>query len=491
MDALPTGWAKGTRARTYYNGRICFIGRGQAGMDKRMIDFVRALRAAGVRVSLAESMDAARAAETVGVYDRETFRAALRTTLVKEARDQGTFDYFFPLFFSQAQPPLQNIPEGMTPDQQQLLEDALQSMMGDLQALRDLLEQLLQGKPFTAQQLSEGGQRAGLDQASELAQRSWFERRMERQLGLQQLQQMIEELLDQLAALGMDGEALGELRAQLEANAAGLSEQADQYVGATMAEQLADREPQPRPDVMDVPFTRLSDAEVDEIRAEIRRLAARLRSRAALRQRRAKSGQLDLRAMMRKNMKYDSVPLELAFHTRHVKPSLVLICDISTSMRYCAGFLLTLIYELQDQVARTNSYIFISDLADISPVFAELEPMAAVERVLMDNRPGYYNTDLGASLATFERDFAGVVTPKTTVVLVGDGRNNYNDPRVDLARDIQRRARRLIWFNPEPQHQWGSGDSDMAQYALAADGVFKVSTLRELAAAVDKILVDG
>ncbi len=460
-------------------------------MDKRMIDFVRALRAAGVRVSLAESMDAAKGVEAVGIHDRDIFRAALRATLVKEARDQGTFDYFFPLFFAQSQPPLQNIPEGMTPEQQQMLEDALQSLMGDMQALRDLLDQLLEGKPFDTEQLGEAGQRAGLPQASDMTQRQWFERRMERQLGLPQLQQMIEALLEQLAAMGMSDEALEELREQLEANAAGLSEQVDQFVGASMAERLANAEPQPKPDVLDVPFTRLSDAEVDEIRGEIRRLAARLRSRAALRQRRANTGQLDTRKMMRKNMKYDSVPLELAFHTRRVKPSLVLICDISTSMRYCAEFLLTLIYELQDQVARTHSYIFISDLVDISDVFAEMEPMAAVERVLIDNRPGYYNTDLGASLASFQRDHLGVVTPKTTVIVVGDGRNNYNDPRTDLARDIQRKARRLIWFNPEPQHQWGTGDSDMLQYAQAAHAVFKVSTLRELANAVDKILVDG
>ncbi|HYO87909.1 MAG TPA: VWA domain-containing protein, partial [Candidatus Limnocylindrales bacterium] len=416
-------------------------------MDKRMIHFIRALRAAGVRVSLAESMDAARSIEAVGVHDREIFRAALRTTLVKEARDQGTFEYFFPLFFAQGQPPLQNIPEGMTPEQQQMLQDALQSLMGDMQALRDLLDQLLEGKPFDAQQLGDAGQRAGLPQASDMTQRQWYDRRLERQLGLEQLKQMIEDLLQQLAAMGMNAEALEQLREQLEANAAGLREQVDQYVGASMAERLAGAEPEPKPDVMDVPFTRLSDAEVDEIRAEIRRLAARLRSRSALRQRRARTGQLDTRRMMRQNMKYDSVPLELAFHTRHVKPSLVLICDISTSMRYCAEFLLTLIYELQDQVARTNSYIFISDLVDISAVFAEMEPMAAVERVLSDNRPGYYNTDLGASLASFQRDHLGVVTPKTTVIVVGDGRNNYNDPRVDLARDIQRKARRLIWFN--------------------------------------------
>ena len=255
---------------------------------------------------------------------------------------------------------------------------------------------------------------------------------------------------------------------------------------------MADQEPQPKPDLQDVPFTRLSDSDVEQIRDEIRRLAARLRSRAALRQKKAKTGTLDTRRMMRANMKYDSVPLELKFKSHHVKPALVLICDVSTSMRYCAEFLLTLIYELQDQVAKTDSFIFIGDLTEISMVFKELEPMAAVEKVLTENRPGYYNTDLGNSLNTFKQDHMNTVTSKTTIIILGDGRNNYNDPRTrHHAQKCMRRSRRLLWFNPEPPSQWGTGDSDMLQYAPVSSGVYRVSNLRELAAAVDKILVDG
>lgn len=460
-------------------------------MDKRMVDFVRVLRAAGVRISLAESMDAMNGVDAVGIHSRDVFRSALKTTLVKESRDQGTFDYYFPLFFGDTVPPMENIPDNLTPEQQEMLEQALQSLMGNLQALQQLLSQLLQGQQFSQEQLQQAGQQAGLQQGSEMYQRSWFERRMQRQMNLQQLQQLIEELLQQLEEMGMDAQALAEMREMLQQNAEGLSEQISQYVGATLAEQMANREPQPKPDLMDVPFTRLSDSEVDQIREEIRRLAAKLRSRAALRQRRAKSGTLDPRRMMRANMRYDSVPLELRFRTKHVKPCLVLICDVSTSMRYCAEFLLTLIYELQDQVAKTNSFVFISDLTDISMDFQEHEPQAAVERVLTNNRPGYYNTDLGNSLNTFKRDHLGCVTSRTTVIILGDGRNNYNDPRTDIAGEIMRRSRRLLWFNPEPQAQWGTGDSDMWDYAACASCVYKVSNLRELAAAVDKILVDG
>lgn len=456
-----------------------------------MVDFIRALRAAGVRISLAESQDAMYGVNSIGVGSRDHFRSALKTTLVKEARDQAKFDYFFPLFFDSNTPPMQNIPDQLTPEQQQMLQQALESMMGQMQALRDLLRQMMDGKAFSQQQLDQAAQQAGMQDATDMRQRSSMERRMQRQLGLQELKQMIEELLDQLQQMGMSQQALEQMREMLEQNAEGLAEQVSNYTGATLAEQMAAQEPEPKPDLLDVPFSHLSQNEIDDIRDEIRRLAARLRSRASLRQRRSKNGTLDTRRIMRANMRYGGVPLELKYRTRHVKPSLVLICDISTSMRYCAEFLLTLIYELQDQVARTNSFIFIGDLTDISMDFAEHDPRTAIEQVLMQNRPGYYNTDLGSSLQTFEHDHMSCITSRTTVIILGDGRNNFNDPRLDIAQDMQRRSRRLIWFNPEPPHQWGTGDSDMDRYAPLADGVYKVSNLRELAAAVDKILSDG
>ncbi|MBZ0296258.1 MAG: VWA domain-containing protein [Anaerolineae bacterium] len=460
-------------------------------MDKRMVDFIRALRAAGVRISLAESQDAMYGVDVIGVTSRDQFNAALKTTLVKEARDQKTFDYFFPLFFGSGQPPMENIPDNLSPEDQQTLQQALQSMMGDMQALKDLLNQLLQGQPFSKEQLDQMGQQAGLEQGSDMYQRQWFERRMNRQMGMEEIQALIDMLMEQLEEMGMNGEAREQVREMLEQNAEGLAEQVSQYVGATLAEQMANEDPQPKPDLLDVPFNYLGHDEAEAIRDEIKRLAARLRSRASLRQKRSKIGDPDPRKTLRANMRYGGVPLELKYRTHHVKPCLVLICDISTSMRYCAEFLLTLVYELQDQVARTNSFIFIDDITDISMVFKEEQPRDAVERVLSENRPGYYNTDLGNSLDTFTEDFMSTVDHRTTVIILGDGRNNYNDPRLDLASNIQRRARRLIWFNPEPPHQWGTGDSDMHRYVAHADGVYKVSTLRELAAAVDKILTSN
>lgn len=460
-------------------------------MQKRMVEFIRALRAAGIRISLAESQDAMFGVEHTGIRDVDTFKNTLKATLVKEHNDQPTFDYFFPLFFSNNKPPLENILDQLTPEQQQMLQEAMQSLMGNMDALRDLLERLMEGRNFTDEELEQMGNMSGLPQGDEMYMRQWFERRMNRQAGLAQLERMLEELLNELAEMGMSDEALAELEAMLRENMMGLSEQISQFVGQSLAEQMAEREPREKPDLLDVPLQQLNSNDIEDIRDEVRRLAARLRTRAALRQKRAKSGNFDPRRTLRNNMKYGGVPVEVEFRKKHKKPSLILICDLSTSMRYAVEFLLTMVYELSDQVRRTHSFIFISDMVDVSTTLTELPPKEAVARIMNENPPGYYSTDLGNSLNTFKKDHLHLIDSRTTVLIFGDGRNNYNDPRLDIAQEMQRKGRRLIWFCPEPRTQWGTGDSDMWEYSMYADNVFMVNNLRELADSVDRLLVDG
>ncbi|MCU0514080.1 MAG: VWA domain-containing protein [Anaerolineae bacterium] len=460
-------------------------------MDKRMVDFIRALRAAGVRISVAESQDALFGVNAVGIQDMARFRSTLKSTLVKEQQDQPRFDYYFPLFFSHNEPPMNDIQQQLTPEQQQMLQQALDTLMGDMDALRQMLQQLLNGQSLSGQQLQELGQQAGLNNGDEMYQRAWFERRMNQMAGMNQIMRMLDDLLEQLAEMGMSQEDLNRLEAMLRENMQGMSDQISQFTGASLAERMSEKPPEPKPDLLDVPFQRLSQQDLDTLRDEIRRLAARLRTRAAMRQRRARTGNFDPRKTLRSNMRYLGVPVEMKFRKRQRKPSLVLICDLSTSMRYCVEFLLTLVYELQDQVQRTSSFIFISDLKDVTMDLEEHDSQVAVEKVLRENPPGYYSTDLGNSLNSFARDHMSRIDHRTTVIILGDGRNNYNNPRIDIASDMQKRARRLFWFCPETPAQWGSGDSDMHLYATRADGVLLVRNLRQLADAVDSILAES
>jgi uncharacterized protein with von Willebrand factor type A (vWA) domain len=459
-------------------------------MDKRIVDFIRTLRAAGIRISVAESADAMDAIDEIGLFDRDTFRNALKGTLVKEHKDWNTFEHFFPLFFDTGAPPMFNMEEELSPEQQEMLQQALQSMMGNMDALQQLLQQMMKGQQLSQEQLDQLGQMTGLSDADSPYQDSYYQRMMQRALGMQQLEELMEQLREALAEMGMSEQAIDEIMEMMEANREALSEQIQKFVGSSIAKNMAEQ-PKPEPqDLMNTPFQYLSSEDAEALRDEIRRLAARLRTRAALRQKRAKNGNPDPKATIRNNLRYGGVPLEIKYRNKHMKPRLLLICDISTSMRYCSEFMLTLLYQLQDQVAKTRSYIFIDDLHEISEFFASQPPEIAVQNVLDSHRPGSYNTNLGNSLQSFFNNKLDAVDTRTTVIILGDGRNNFNDPRLDLAQELRRRSRRLLWFNPEPPGQWGTGDSDMHQYAPVSSGVYQVRTLAQLVEAIDRIMTD-
>jgi uncharacterized protein with von Willebrand factor type A (vWA) domain len=456
-------------------------------MDSRIVHFITALRASGVRVSLAESQDAMYAIDALGVEDREVFRLSLKATLVKEAKDGPAFDRLFPLFFGSGQPPMMNGMDGLPSDEQQMLRDALRQMLRELQA--ELMRRLMEGRPLSLDELQQLGQQSGLPNANQPYHQQWISRRMLQQLGLQDLEEAINELMELLAALGMSDEARQQLRDAVEGNAEALEQQVREYVGQQIAENMAKEydKREPIDDLMHRPFNTLSEREADELRHQVQRLAAQLRSRAALRQKRGKEGTLDPKATLRANLQYGSVPIKMKFKHKTLKPKLVLITDVSTSMRPVAEFMVRLMYELSDQIARARSFAFINHIHDLTAEFEHGRASEVVQEVLERIPPGYYNTDLGAALAEFCHDNFDCVDRRTTVIFLGDGRNNFNDPRTDLIDQIKRRARRVLWFNPEQPSQWRVGDSDMLQYAPLCNAVHRVSNLAELADAVDHL----
>jgi uncharacterized protein len=462
-------------------------------MDDRIVEFIQALRASGVRVSLAESADSMRAIEHMGITDRELFKASLRATLVKEHHDFPIFDQLFPAFFNVGTPPMQQPGDsGMSEEQQGQLDAATQQLMQQIsEKLRELLQKLTQGQGLSREELEQLAQRAGMNQsrsASPQMQR-YLANQMGRQLGLNQLRELLAQLEEALKDQGMNAQGREQALDMAQGNADTLQEQIEQYVGQNMAKQLAEQmKHDPIKDLANRPIDQLSAREIEQLRDEVRRMAARLRTRAALRNRRFRAGKLDAKSTVRHAQRYGGVPMELKFRRKRLKPKLAVICDISTSMRPHATFMLTLMYELQDVIARTRSFAFIDDMHDITADFTGQRPQTAIDGVLQRIPPGYYSTDLGASLATFCRYHLGTIDRRTTVIVLGDGRNNYNNPRTDCITTIKRHAKRVLWFTPEHQGQWGTGDSDMLQYAPMMDQVHYVATLKQLGDAIDRLL---
>ena len=458
-------------------------------MDDRIIRFVSALRAGGVRISLAESADAFQAVDMLGIGEREAFRLSLRATLVKDAASLPTFDELFPLFFdsADAQQPMFDMTEEMTPEEAQRLAQLLRQFG---EQLRKLMEKLLRGEQLSQQELDQLAQMTGLNRAQDMKYRDWYAQRMMRAMRFKDVQEAMREIIELMAQMGMSKQRLEQMQGLIQANQQALEEQINRFAGQKIAENMSEAEPDDAniDDLMDRPFRALSDREMDLLRKEVRRLANRLRSRIALRQKRAKSGQLDAKATLRSNLKHGGVPMEIKHRDHRIKPKLVVICDISTSMRYCSELMLSLVYALQDLVTKTHAFAFIDHLEFISPDFAGKEPNQAIAAVLERMPPGYYSTDLGYALNQFARQYLDTVDQRTTFILVGDGRNNYNDPALDAFQQLARRSRRMIWINPEPPMLWGSGDSDMLHYAPLCNNVVMAATLGELTEAVDQLL---
>ena len=457
-------------------------------MESRILQLISALRASGVRVSLAESAEAFSAVDLMGIQDREEFRLSLRATLVKDVKDIPTFDKLFPLFFGSGNPPPMmggNPTDNMTPEEAQMWAEAMKQFAENL---RQRMQRLMSGEQLSREELEALGNMVGLNQSDDLRYQNWMAQRMMRALAFPEVREALKELMEQLQQMGMSRDRVEQMRQMIQQNMQGLQQQIEQYAGERIAENLSEKLRGENLDsLMNRPFQALSDTDKKVLQNEVKRLAAMLRTRIALRQKRAKSGQMDPKATIRANLKYHGVPMEIKHKDRVRKPKIVVICDVSTSMRFCSELMLSFLFALQGQVRKTHAFAFIDHLESISEDFSGANADEAIQSVLWRMPSGHYNTDLGWSLQNFNDGFMDTLNGGTTLIIVGDGRNNYYDPRLDIFSTMTRRASRTLWLNPEPPALW-HGDSDMPKYAPLCGSVLKVSNLRELAEAVDKLM---
>ena len=473
-------------------------------MDRRITEFIAGLRAAGIRVSLAETTDAMRAIEQAGITERNLFALALQASLIKDAKDQATFRELFPLYFGQNAPPPMQQPGGgqLSDDERDQLMQQLQQMLAQMtpEQLAELFRAMLSGEPMTGEALRDMLAELPPPQMTNQRYRERMTRQALRELDFHKLDQALRELLEQLRQQGMSEEALQAIEQAARANQAALAEQIGQQVAQQMAEQ-ARGAGQARPrqraesELLDQPFDRLDEHDASDLRKLVNRLAARLRTRLALRQRRGKTGTLDAKSTIRANQRFGGVPMQIKHRKRHLKPKLVVFCDRSVSTQHVMTFMLLMIYALHDQLSRTRSFAFIDHLHDMTMYFAEARPEAALEQVMQSIRPTRsYSTDLGTALGEFTRDHLGCVDQRTTVIFLGDARNNEHDPGLAAFDQIRRRARRVVWFATEEQWKWGVYDpgslsSDIYHYAPMCAALHEVTNLRQLADAIDRLFV--
>ncbi|HZS33944.1 MAG TPA: VWA domain-containing protein [Methylomirabilota bacterium] len=461
-------------------------------MDERILEFIGDLRRADVRVGTTEALDALQAAAAIGLDDREDFRHALAATLVKETRDLATFDRLFDLYFFDLKGLGAEAARALgreDPWARALLERLLAEADLDLDPLTDML--LLADPASLELAVRRGGRNVGLERLFYFLQVGYFTRRIWDQFPWQEIEGDLDALLRAAEAQGLDPGALARLRTYMELRLEAFRRMVRQHVERELARRgPGSTERLQRELLADKPLFTLSADEVAQMRAVVARLARRIKDALALRRRREQEGKLDTHRTLRASLPYGGVPVDLRWRRRHRdKPRLVTLCDVSDSVRNASRFMLQLVWNLQECFSKVQSFVFVSEIAEVSDAFRTLPVERAVEYALGSAPVDYHSrSDFGFAFARFCRESLDRLDRKTTLLVLGDARNNYNDPQAWALRLMRERVKGIIWLNPEGQWGWGVGDSVMPVYAPHCDLVRECRTLAQLAEVVDGLI---
>ena len=448
-------------------------------MTPPLLDFVRAARSAGLRVSPAESIDAARAVEAVGLADRERLRDALSLVLAKTADEKARFGACFDRFFSRegfgaaAPPPPDTREAGTEPPQ----GDGLGEGQGGGGALAAMLRD--GDRAGLAAAMEEAAAEVGLSDIAVFTQVNLYTRRILERMGLEALEREIARLGD-----APQGDALRRRRDWLRARVRGFVQQNLRLFAEGEAERQRERR---------LAATRLSAIDRrdrERMRVLVRAMARRLAVRYGRKRWRSRRGRLDARRTLRRNMGWGGLPFLPVWKRRRVeKPRLVVLCDVSGSVAAVAEFLLLFVHSLNEALSGLRSFAFSGDLLEVGGIL-ERRPIERAIPEIMD-RVGLGSSNYGRSLAAFEAGWAAVLDRRTTVVVLGDGRGNRTDPRVDVLARVAERSKQVVWLNPEGRALWGAGDSDMLRYAPHCRVAATCATLGQLERVVAGLLRDG
>jgi uncharacterized protein with von Willebrand factor type A (vWA) domain len=467
--------------------------------------FIQELRAAGLPVSLTENLDAMEAVGHIPIEDREAFKYALGATLVKNHAHWKTFETVFEVYFA-----LRGAEFGIDGD-----EDA--SGNGQVGEGQEGMPQAGGGggmEALTPEQLAEMLYRA-LANADEAVMRALARQAVTRFAGMEPGRPVggtyylyrtlrnldLEGVLERLMQSARD-EASGELtsleerleRDEFASRIADLRQEIEAEIRRRLVadrgvEAMARTLRKPLPE--DVDFMHATREEMGALRRAIQPLARKLAVRLARKRRHGRKGPLDFRSTVRHSLSYGGVPAEPKFrYPRPAKPEIIVVADISGSVAAFARFTLHFVYAISSQFSKVRAFVFIDGIDEVTRFFEATEDInEAVHRVNTEADVIWVDghSDYGHAFTEFWNRWGSEVTPKTSVILLGDARNNYHASQAWVVGELRRRARHVFWLNPEPHSYWDTGDSIVSEYGIHCDGVFECRNLRQLERFVEHI----
>jgi hypothetical protein len=464
--------------------------------------FVEELRRAGLPVSLTEHLDAAEAVHHIPIEDREALKYALGATLIKSSSHWHAYETTFDIYFARGlgsgedgngdgnesedgeggQPP----PDG----QGQQGGGGASDQMSPEELAAMLFQALLQGDKALMRMVARQAvtRYAGIEKGRPVGGTYYLYRTL-RNL---ELDRVLERLVaqargerpnpDDISAL--DERLLGdEYRGRVDQMRRAVEDEIRRrLVEDRGAQALAKSVRKPLPEDLDVMHA--TRDELVTLQRALQPLSRKLAVRLARRRRHRRRGPLDFRATVRRSLSTGGVPVEPRFrHPRPAKPEIMVVADISGSVASFARFTLHLVYAIQSQFSKVRSFVFVDGIDEVTRFFEQVDdPADAVARINSEADVVWVDghSDYGHALSVFYDRWAGEISNRTSVLILGDARNNYHATEDWVLAEIRRKARHLYWLNPEPRDYWGSGDSVVGAYGAHCDRVVECRTLRQL-----------
>jgi len=462
-------------------------------MEGMILKFVASARAAGMRISTAETLDCLSQLPRVDVLDESQFATVLRANFAKSRLERARFDHLYQLFFHEIRedldPASASLAGHMETLQQVLL--ALEPQMPAIAAIAEFLAaepaaylKLLQAMQSEGNTAADGPRGAGSNLGS-------LVRRLPVLRALQRARETIDDFLQE------NWEQIHwETRQAIKRHVARRLETArrllaDKGPPLMVADEKKTSTAEAYGALGRQPFANLSPGELVRLRDVIAKLVRKLKDMVRLRYTARSRGILDVKRTLRASARTQGIPIGLRFRRKPPrKGRIVVLCDVSGSVWSSARFMLSMLYALQDCFDRVKSFVFIDAPVEVTRYFDDCEIDRALEDILHCPDIAYgAATDYGRTLRLFKARHMDTINKKTTVIVIGDGRTNYGNPEEGILEEIRDRSRRVIWLNPETEQFWNSGDSEMRTYAVLCNEVRACWNLNQLAAFIQELVL--
>ncbi len=463
------------------------------GIPGHLVGFVEALRGVGIAVGPSETVDAGEVMAVLGLGDREVLREGLACAVLRSADHRDTYDAMFDLWFPAALGARTVVSEdggdgdtdAVVPQDIEGLRAALVEMLVANEDGGGVDDRLAAMVAAIVEAFGRYNSSRGPSYSSYQALKAMALDELEGKLLAGLLAPYGEDVTptQQQIAKAIAGKRISQLRHMVEAEtkrrtAEQLGREHVQMYGIP---QLAEN----------VEFLRASGDQLRQMRRVVAPLARTLASRLAARRRRSRAGEIDLRKTLRKSMSTGGVPIDVVLRKPHpARPELVVLCDVSGSVAGFSHFTLLLVNALRQQFSRVRVFAFIDTTDEVTEMFGPDADLAvAVQRITREaavyTRDGH--SDYGHAFVSFLDKYPHVLSPRSSLLVLGDGRNNYRNPEVDLLTHMVTASRHAHWLNPEPRHLWGSGDSAVPRYADVI-AMHECRSAKQLAAVIDQLL---